>query len=841
MNIKSLILTLAAIGMCAASAYAVPARRGARNFIQPDGSTISLQMIGDEYFHTLATPDGLAVAKGADGFYYYQSTRGISEVRASSDVRARSEAEKTFLAGNGADISVNALVKARLAGIKKARATRARKVGQKSQVPNSGTPRVPVLLVQYSDYKFKDADANKVFKNFFTSGEKSAHQYFVDQSNGKYNPQFDVYGPVTLPNKRAYYGGNDYSGNDKAVGEMVAVACQRLSSEINYATYDNDKDGECDVIIVLYAGDGEASSTDPDCEDAVWPCQWSLDSSDYGKSLTYNNTKINKFAVFNELNGEDLSKIDGIGTFCHEFSHCLGLPDFYDTQYGPHFGMGPWSLMDYGPYNDGGYTPLGYSAYEKAFMNWINIEEGKSNTHYTLPWLNQKKADTDMAVKLTNPADPDEYYILENRKCQGWDKFMYTEGLFIYHVTYSDMAWESNTVNDYDLQRMTPVPADNALKLDKITYMGETYYNFNEESILGDLWPYNSATELTDTSKPASKVNTGSKLGKPITDITRNADGTVSFWCMKTPLPAVSAPAGLSHSLINNTTASFSWNPPAEQTPVTYTLEVTPHIDLSYKLASSTCFDYEGEDWEADGYTEFETGNGIRLGSSKQNGMITSPSFTGDATGIVTTKIKAKFYSNDFSKMNVELLDENGKTLDSKTLTLTKAFRDFNIVFKGTPDSEMKISISTTAKKQRIYVYGVEIYTGDASDLQPEYASQALKTPNVSNGSDGSFLITGITSTTFTLSGLEPDGKYDYRLRAVPNDTQNWDASPWTETGQFDLSDPTGVEDISIPESDLEGTPLYYTLQGLALPSCPSVPGIYIVKTGRSTRKIIIH
>ena len=83
----------------------------------------------------------------------------------------------------------------------------------------------------------------------------------------------------------------------------------------------------------------------------MWPCQWELSASDFNKALTLNGVKIDKFGVFNELNGFDMSRIDGIGTFCHEFSHCLGLPDFYCTTYAGYFGMSDWSLMDYGCYN----------------------------------------------------------------------------------------------------------------------------------------------------------------------------------------------------------------------------------------------------------------------------------------------------------------------------------------------------------------------------------------------------------------------------------------------------------------------------------------------------------
>ena len=837
MKLKSLLLTGIGVSLCASSAFAIPAKRDVRNVSQPDGSTLSLQLIGDEYFHSLATPDGLAVKKAADGFFHYVNENGELGDRVDAGVATQS---------NNNRVSVQALAASRKNEIAKARARRSpSKLAGQSQVPTSGSPRVPVLLVQYSDYKFKDQDPNKTFTEFFSTGAVSAHQYFVDQSNGKYTPQFDVYGPVTLPNKREYYGGNDWWGNDQAVGEMVAVGCQNLDSQIDFTKYDNDGDKECDVVIVLYAGDGEASSFDDDAENSVWPCQWELSDSDYGKSLTLDGIKVDKFAVFNELYGADLTKIDGIGTFCHEFSHCLDLPDYYDTEYGPHFGMGPWSLMDYGSYNNDGFTPIGYNAYEKAFMGWIDIEEGTENTLYTLPVFNQKNAATDKAVKLTNPADKNEYFILENRKKQGWDAYMPTDGLFIYHITYSEDAWTSNVVNNYDLQRITPVPADGTLKMNKTTYYGETYYEIDETDLLGDLWPYGNATELTDDSTPAVKVNTGSKLGKPITEITRNADGTISFWCMKAPKPALSTPTGLRHILNSSTSATIYWDEAQENTPVSYTLEVKPYRENTSELVNSTVFSSNDHDWETDGYAQVEKGSenlGIRLGSNKQDGIIESPYFTTDDSGVVTVKFNAAQYNNDSATLYIDLADQSFNLLDEQSVKLSKDYQDYTVVLQGEPNATTSVVLSADAKK-RAYIKSVDIYTGDASESSNAPARVSAKA-SAAKANDA-ILIEGILGSSYTVSDLEANGKYTYRLRKYPvvaagEEAEN-DPSAWTEKLQLDLSDTTGIENIPTITGAADGEVTYYTLQGIRLNERPSVPGIYIVASGNTTAKLIVR
>lgn len=827
MDIKK-ITFLAVAGMTCMGMMGVPAKRGLRTFHQADGTVITVNLVGDEHFHTFCTNDGLAVQRKADGNFYYRMADKVSDVIAHNPGQ-RTSAEAAFVGERAMDMSVAKLASVRRDRINARRAASATTQRRASQVPNNGSPRVPVILVQYKDYKFKDTNPQKTFTEFFSTGDVSAHQYFYDQSNGKYTPQFDVYGPFTLSGNRTVYGGNDYSGDDKGVGKMVGEGCLGLNSEIDFSRYDNDGDGECDVVIVLYAGDGEASSYEDDCEDAVWPCQWSLSSSDYGKSLTLDGTKVDKFAVFNELNGRNLSKIDGIGTFCHEFSHCLGLPDFYDTNYAGHFGMANWSLMDYGPYNNDGYTPIGYSAYEKEFMGWIDIEEGAENSFYSLPVFNLGDAATDKAVKLTNPKDKDEYYIIENRANQGWDSYMPDEGLLITHVTYSSSAWNNNTVNDYDMQRMTPVPADNSLKMNRESYMGEIYYLVDEDDLLGDLWPWGNATELTDESVPAAKVNTGSYLGKPVTEITRNADGSISFWVMKAPKPAVASPVGAGHDIKSPSSVTINWTP-GDENDVTYTLEIKEHQDITYELVSSTRFNSEDHGWSVNGYGEITDGS-IRLGSNKQMGGVTSPAFKTADDGVVTVIATAKYYGSDQSQLKASLLNASGSVIATQLIDLTANDAAYSVLMKGPADTSVKVKLETTANKKRVYIRQADIYTGDATSVVSGDARIA------ENGDALSRTISGITSTSYTVDGLKEYGTYDYRVKAVPVDTENFGDSKWTDVNTVTLSDSSAITDV---ETTDDTTADYYNLQGVKVSSSVLTPGIYIMRKGDKVSKIIV-
>ncbi len=514
MRINHKITLAMAAALVAANAWAVQAKRMPTIYNQADGKTVTLVLTGDESRHGITTTDGLALTRGNDGNYYYMAAGRMTAVMA-HDAQQRTEAEQAFVAQHAAELTLEAQAAAR--PFKAQRKVTAMDI-ENTQVPHIGSPRIPIIMVNYTDYKFKGNDPLGTFRARYSNGPHSSYQYFVDQSFGKFTPQFDVIDLVQLSGERKLYGGNENDspyGNDVGLGKMVSEACLALDS-VDWSIYDNDKDGTVDVVIVLYAGVGEAQGGH---YTSVWPCQWELENSDYGKVLEIGGVNINSFAVFNELAGRDDNGevLDGIGTFCHEFSHCLGLPDFYATNNMGYYGMGTWSVMDYGNYNDDGNTPVGYTAYERNYLGWMDIEDAIPGSIINLKPITEGGK----AYRIANDQDPagNEYFIVECRKASGWEQFMASSGLMISHVDYDANAWAMNTVNNNgQRQRMTIVPADN--KLSRI----------NEE---GDLYPYNGNDELTDNSTPPARVYTGSgsvkRLHKPITGITLGNDGSVTL------------------------------------------------------------------------------------------------------------------------------------------------------------------------------------------------------------------------------------------------------------------------------------------------------------------------
>ena len=511
---KKMISILVFTALCWNILLAVPAKPYPFVHTQSDGTTVTLMMQGGKFNHSLVTLDGLTVAKAENGDYCYTAAGSLSNVRA-HDSGHRGIEETAFITAYCNLLSLDS---------NPHRLPRRENGATDTQVPTMGSPRIPIILVNYTDVQFIDEDPLQTFENQFNEMEYSSLHYFKAQSRGKFSPQFDILGPVQLEHDRAYYGAN-VNGYDAQLGTMIFEACQGVNDSTDFSQYDNDGDGLVDVVVVLFAGVGEAQAW-RNVPESVWPCQWDMNECyQWGYSVCaafeQDGVTIDKFAVFNELEGSSNSstRIDGVGTFCHEFGHCLGLPDFYHTGSGSVYGMSSWDIMDHGCYNNNGYTPVGYTSYERHFMGWMDLIDPVENTQYVMAPLN---TDEGTAVKVVNEANHDEYYLLEYRTKTGWDAYIAGEGIMIIHVDYLKAAWDSNTPNNISSHpRMTIIPADNAL----------ASYNNSK-----DLWPLGANDSLTNYSTPAATVYKGGFMNKPITAMAIDSEnGTASFWYMKKP------------------------------------------------------------------------------------------------------------------------------------------------------------------------------------------------------------------------------------------------------------------------------------------------------------------
>ncbi len=422
---RTRFFTLISALIFAVSLTAKPAYRGGIEKVQPDGSVITIYQHGDEFFHYTTLEDGTWVARNTGGFYE----------------------------------AIPALSREQIA-VRRQQSSRFRKTEQIQQAaPLNIAPKGLVVLINFSDTKMQSGNTRDVFDRMHNAPDYrdngaygSARQYFIDQSMGKYQPQFDVVGPVTLPKKMSYYGSNDATGNDKMnqVAEMVQDACKLADKAgVDFSQYDNNNDGMVDFVYFIYAGYGEADSG---IAETVWPHMYWLYEGN-GITLTLDGKKINTYACGSELN-YGTKKRDGIATFCHEFSHVLGLPDMYTTDGSNHKTLGMWDILDYGPYNNDGNTPPSYSAYERFFLGWLEPTILNSASTVTIPELQSSNAAGLIAKDGThnligNDPNPTTFFLLENRQQTGWDTYIPGHGMLITLIRYRyDMWVRYNNVNN---------------------------------------------------------------------------------------------------------------------------------------------------------------------------------------------------------------------------------------------------------------------------------------------------------------------------------------------------------------------------------------------------------
>jgi M6 family metalloprotease-like protein len=464
---KYILLSLIAFVSGFLPVRAVPARPGLYTRIQPDGTRIVLRQHGDEFAHWLTDVSGRVVREDADGFYRPVSGTEAAQLRRGAPARRAA-----------------------------ARTRRAARAGQHIAI---GQKHFLVILVEFSNKEFTTSDDPKAAFTALmneegysvTGGTGSARDFYRDNSHGVFDPVFDVYGPVKLEKPFSYYGSNDSSGNDKAAEDAVIEGCIALDEEIDFTRYDNDGDGEVDMVFMYYAGKGEA---DGGTTSTIWPHQYEISSC--GKSLTLDGVKIDTYACTNEVvgGGELIGKMCGIGAACHEFAHAMGLPDFYDVDYasnGQSHCLFFFSTMDSGSYNNEGRTPPYFNFEERMLLGWVDESEYRefsSSGIYTLPSVDEN-------VAYRTPTDQDgEYFVYECRGSNGWDAGLLSHGLVVYHVDKSsrtvkgsltarglwDECMSTNMVNAYGSHPcfyIIPSADQDNLLFGQVMYSGAYYFS----------------------------------------------------------------------------------------------------------------------------------------------------------------------------------------------------------------------------------------------------------------------------------------------------------------------------------------------------------------------------
>lgn len=508
-----LAIAATVLASSAVSSFAVPADPRPRTFTQPDGTSITVQIRGDERGHFYLSEDDYLLVNRDGAFYYGNADASgliIDSGILAHPVGSRTDVDNAYLRqvempkvfealqrrDNG-----NSIMRAPLKGPG---------LFEGTHFPVHGEQKAIVVLVDYQDVKFNLEDPFDYFDRMLNQegfsdygGTGSARDFFITNSCGQFLPQFDVYGPITLSHDMKYYGGNDWMGSDKNAYEMVTEACQQLDETVDFTEYDRDGDGKIDNVFIFYAGRGEATGGSPD---TVWPHSWDVTSAT-SKVYKYDGVQLDRYGCSNEW---ESGRPDGVGTFVHEFSHVMGLPDLYATSYTSAFTPGSWSALDYGPYNNDGCTPPNYGAFERYALCWVDPTLLTGPDTVTLNPVEENDA------CIIPSGNPNEFFLLENRQRTGWDKYIPGHGMLIWHVDYNPNVWSSNTVNNSSSHQYVDIEEADGTQ--------------NSWSVDSDPFPGTKRiTSFTDDTNPSMRLWNGKGLGLPLTDISEDRNGVITF------------------------------------------------------------------------------------------------------------------------------------------------------------------------------------------------------------------------------------------------------------------------------------------------------------------------
>lgn len=644
---KKVIMMMSLVAL-ATAAMAVPAKRGLWQTITlADGTQVRVEKVGDEHSHWLRAADGACYVMTADGLY---------EQRDADELAAKREAR----------------LNAKQAKRRAIYATTTDGLGQKDvmsmgAVPSIGEYTIPVVMVQFTDTKFKSTTTvNKMTRYYNEEGYHdeagcvgSVRDYFKAQSGGKFVPTFDVVGIVTLSKAASYYGKNDSDGNDEKIdelpGDVIAAAVSQLGADFSkYVVEAGDKNHYEGVplLCMLYAGKGEA--TDYNAENTLWPCEWDADEDPVGEG-TYQGVHFNSFFVGNELLG---TKLMGMSVFCHEFGHALGLPDFYCTNgsYEGDDAFGHWSIMDSGAYvDDECRAPMGYNAYEKSYMGWLELKEMPDDGEVIL----QSPLDEaeNSAYIIRNGAT--ETFILENRQPGTWYSSEFGSGVLVTRIAYSKTQWMYNTLNNTQSKKRACVLTANGGKLD---YSASPYHLYgNGKDVIQSL-----------------KTLQGQTVEIGITSITKNEDGTITLMRSKstTPTPEPTpAPEGMLFYESFDQCAGKGGNDGL----------------WSGKAANGT-FLPDNEGWEAYDDKAFGGDKCAKFGTSSVNGYATTPAFTLNGTTTLTFKAGAWNAKNDQTALDVTI---SGMEAPYQVQMEKGAFTDYKLEITGTGSVQITFAVES--------------------------------------------------------------------------------------------------------------------------------------------------
>lgn len=558
---KKILLSIAFALMGIASGFAAKAHTALTTITQSDGSQLTIRLHGDEHFSWYSTADDVLLVQVGSNYY-------VAQVEEDGTLKATPQlAHNAGERGTVEEQVINNQDKEKFLNLLNAEPQAlAKPIGTETPAyfPHTGSPKALVILVEFQDVKFKTSDPVATFTHYLkgAKGEDapeannayvkgmvnygSVSQYFNDMSKGQFTPQFDIVGPVTVSKNSAYYGGNVGNSTDTNFAQMIAEACKGVSDKVNFANYDQNNDGYVDLVYIIYAGYSE--SFNGNSSDCLWPKSGTNTFNEPGTSnlLKLNGKKICRYGINNELNATSTNLVEGkpylngIGLFCHEFSHTMGLPDLYPTvetsrvdNQNPEY----WDLMDGGEYTYNGYFPTPYSPWEMDVMGWTTPEElGDEAKQVSLT----SYASDRTAYKING--ENNEYLLIQNIQTDGWWSGItqaFKTGMLVWRIDYPyDVVSLGNRLNnEIGRPNVMIVPADGYVISD-YNHGDDKQWTDKEykESLQGD--PFPGAKNVTEL---LSIKLYNSTLEKPFYNI-KETNGVITFDYLKDFATGIDSP-----------------------------------------------------------------------------------------------------------------------------------------------------------------------------------------------------------------------------------------------------------------------------------------------------------
>lgn len=552
---KKILLSITFALMGIASGFAAKAHSALTTITQSDGSQLTIRLHGDEHYSWYSTTDDVLLVQVGKNYY-------VAQVEEDGTLKATPQlAHNAGKRGTVEEQVINNQNKEKfLNSLNAEPQALAKPFGEvyPAYFPHTGSPKALVILVEFQDVKFKTSDPVATFTHYLKGAEGEAapeannayvtkgmvnygsvSQYFNDMSQGKFTPQFDIVGPVTVSKNSAYYGGNAGKATDVNLAQMIAEACKGVSDKVNFADYDQNNDGYVDLVYVIYAGYSE--SINGNSSDCLWPKSGTNAFYEPGTNnlLKLNGKRICRYGINNELNAtptvvnnqfNGMPLLNGIGLFCHEFSHTMGLPDLYPTvetsrvdNQNPEY----WDLMDGGEYTYSGYFPTPYSPWEMEVMGWTTpVELGDEAKQ-----VNLNSYASDRTTYKINGKN-DEYLLIQNIQTDGWWRGItkaYNTGMLVWRIDYpyTTVSLDNRLNNEIGKPNVMIVPADGyVISAYNVTDDDESKAKY-KASLKADPFPgANNVPELLSV-----KLNK-STLKKPFYNI-KETNGVITFDYLK--------------------------------------------------------------------------------------------------------------------------------------------------------------------------------------------------------------------------------------------------------------------------------------------------------------------